>query len=208
MLLELIVALELSESPEGQDATMLRRIIPILMGEKDSGGRYGAFPIAKVPRCLTRDAQLFILLHCRQRMMWICCEDYVCGYTPGFAAQDTCALEAHSIPRPCCQVAELSDSASVATNTRAASILKRLGVLPSRHLMNRSVKSVVNKVLAMDGLQLSIEVMNPHVSFPVRMYACMHVCMCACVHVCMRAGMPVSRHVRMYIGTAFVSKST
>jgi hypothetical protein len=67
VLLELIVALELSESPQGQDATMLRRIIPILMGEKDSGGRYGAFPIAKVSRRLSRDAQLFILLHCGRR---------------------------------------------------------------------------------------------------------------------------------------------
>jgi len=117
-------------------------------------------------------------------MMWICCEDYVCGYTPGFAEQDTCTLDAHSIPRPCCQVSELSDSASVATNTRADSILKRLGVLPSPDLMNRSVKSVVKKVLAMDGLQLNIEVMTTHVSFPVRMCACVHVCWHARVTSC------------------------
>lgn len=76
-----------------------------------------------------------------------------------------------------CQVSELSDSPSTATNSRAASILKRLGVSPSPDLMDRSVKGVVNQVLAMDGLQLSIEVMN----------ACM----------------PVSCHVRLFIGSEF-----
>jgi len=102
VLLELIVALELSESPDGQEATRLRRIMPLLMGEKDPGGRYGAFPFAKVPRRAPRDALLvFALLDGgRQKMICTCCEGHVCGCTLVFTAEDTRALGAHSLPRP------------------------------------------------------------------------------------------------------------
>ena len=74
-------------------------------------------------------------------------------------------LDADAFSRLGCQVTELSDNPSTATNAKASSILSRLGVVPSDEIMTRSVKGVVNEILAFDGLQLSSEVMTTSVCF-------------------------------------------
>ena len=48
MLVELLVALEIHKAEGLFGATKLKCILPIMMGEKDSGGRYSAFPFSKV----------------------------------------------------------------------------------------------------------------------------------------------------------------